>query len=108
MKSAQCWLVGILVTGLSTSCLAQKVKVGYDKRADFSKYHTYAWAKPQMPATRPLLYDYAVTTIDIQLEAKGLKRAEQDGDLTLIPAGGMEYGSNLPAGTPISSVYGGP
>jgi Domain of unknown function (DUF4136) len=102
------WIFQILVVGVAICGSAQKVKVGYDKSADFSKYQTYTWAKPQMLATRPLLYDYVVNSIDSQLEAKGFRKAERDGDLTLIPAGGIEYGSNLPAGTPILPVYGGP
>src|SRR5216683_4179678 len=108
LKDVRPWLFAILVAGLTIPSLAQKVKVGYDKSTDFSIYHTYTWAKPQMPATRPILYDYVVNTIDGQLEAKGLKKVEHDGDLTLIPAGGIEYGSNLPAGTPILPIYGGP
>jgi Domain of unknown function (DUF4136) len=108
MKWLESGFLAILVAGFTTLSLAQKVKVGYDNGADFSTYHTYTWAKPQMPATRPILYDYVVNTIDGQLEAKGLKKVEHDGDLTLVPAGGIEYGSNLPAGTPILPIYGGP
>jgi len=102
------WIFTILVIGVASCGSAQKVKVGYDKSTDFSKYHTYTWAKPQMPATRPLLYEYVVNSIDAQLQAKGFSKAERDGDLTLVPAGGIEYGSNLPVGTPILPVYGGP
>ena len=96
--------IGIMLT---SSGVAQKVKVGYDKSTDFSKYRSYSWAKPEMPVTRPLLYETVVSTIDQELQAKGLQSTEKDGDLTLISAGGMEYGSNLPAGTPILPVYGG-
>jgi len=99
------WLIVILV---SPCTLAQKVKVGYDKSIDFTKYKTYTWAKPQTPVTRPLLFETVVGTIDQDLQSKGLERTENDGDLTLISAGGIEYGSNLPAGTPILPVYGGP
>jgi hypothetical protein len=108
LKDVRPWLLAILVGGFTIPVVAQKVKIGYDKSADFSKYHTYTWAKPQMPATRPILYDYVVNTIDGQLEAKGVKKVEHDGDLTLIPAGGIEYGSNLPAGTPVLPMYSGP
>jgi len=102
------WIFAILVVGIAICGSAQKVKVGYDKSADFSKYHTYTWAKPQVLAARPLLYEYVVNSIDAQLEAKGLRKAERDGDLTLIPAGGIEYGSNLPGGAPILPIYAGP
>jgi uncharacterized protein DUF4136 len=85
----------------------QKVKVGYDKATDFSKYHTYTWAEPQTIPERPVLYDYVVKAVDAELHAKGLERTEKNGDLTLVPAGGIDYGSNLQAGTPVLPVYGG-
>jgi Domain of unknown function (DUF4136) len=104
----KCWLLAFIVLVLGTCGFAQKVKVGYDKSTDFSRYKTYTWAKPETPVTRPLLYDTVVGTIDQELNSKGLERVETDGDLTLIAAGGIEYGSNLAAGTPILPVYGGP
>ena len=108
MNNGRCWLWAFIVLVFATSGFAQKVKVGYDKSTDFSKYKSYAWAKPQTPVTRPLLYDTVVNTIDQELQGKGLQRVETNGDLTLIAAGGIEYGSNLAAGTPILPVYGGP
>jgi hypothetical protein len=102
------WLLAFIVAALATSGFAQKVRVGYDKSTDFSKYKSYSWAKPQTPVTRPLLYDTVVGTIDQELKAKGLERTENNGDLTLIAAGGIEFGSNLAAGTPILPIYGGP
>jgi len=101
-------LLVVCVMTCTMSGVAQKIKVGYDKSTDFSKFRTYNWAQPQTPATRPILYEYVVTTIDNQLTAKGLKKTDINGDLTLIPTGGMEYGSNLPSGTPILPVYSGP
>jgi Domain of unknown function (DUF4136) len=104
----KCWLPAFIAVVFVTSGFAQKVKVGYDKSTDFSKYKTYTWAKPETPVTRPLLYGTVVSTIDQELQAKGLQKVEANGDLTLIAAGGIEYGSNLAAGTPILPVYGGP
>jgi len=101
-------LLWLIVIAAAPFTYAQKVKVGYDKGTDFSKYKTYTWAKPETPVTRPLLYQTVVGTIDQELQAKGLERTEKDGDLTLISAGGMEYGSDLPTGSPILPVYGGP
>lgn len=109
MGKNQCLLLAwFIIAGLTTSGFAQKVKVGYDKSADFSKYRTYTWAKPQTPPTRPLLYETVVGTIDDQLKAKGLERTDKNGDLTLIAAGGIGFGYNLAAGTPILSTYDGP
>jgi hypothetical protein len=90
------------------SAFAQKVKVGHDKGADFSKYASYSWAKLAKEPARPLFYLSLVGSIDNELKVKGLRRVESDGDLTLIPAGGLEYGLNTAAGTPITAGYSGP
>jgi hypothetical protein len=97
----------VLLFSLAIQGFGQKVKVGYDKTTDFSKYHTYTWATPRTNPERPLLYDYVVNAVDAELHAKGLKRTESSGDFTLVPAGGIDYGSNLQAGTPVLPVYGG-
>jgi Domain of unknown function (DUF4136) len=107
MKNGQCWLPAFVVVVLATSGFAQKVKVGYDKSSDFSKYKSYTWAQPEIHVTHPLLYETVVYTIDRELKAKGFAKVETNGDLTLIAGGGIEYGSNLAAGTPILSTYGG-
>ena len=60
-----------------------------------------------MPPSRPLLYASIVGSIDHELKAKGLTRTDNGGDLTLIPAGGMEFGLSSAAGTPIMPSYGG-
>jgi hypothetical protein len=92
---------------MATTSLAQKVKVGYDKSVDFSRYKTYTWAKPTMPISRPALYAVVEGSIDEALTSKGLKRVEKDGDLVLISAGGIEYGVGSAAATPIPSTYAG-
>jgi hypothetical protein len=72
--------------------LAQKVKVGYDKSADFSKYKSYTLQQPATPSNRPLVYASVVGTIQNDLEAKGLVNVPKDGDLTLIANGDLGYG----------------
>jgi hypothetical protein len=99
----------VVVTAvLLTSAFAQKVRVGYDKSADFSKYGSYTWAEPATPPTRPLLYVSIVGSIDYELKAKGLAKMGSNGDLILIPAGGVEIGLSYAAGTPFISTYSGP
>jgi hypothetical protein len=102
-----CWTL-LLLVACSSFVSAQKVKVGYDKTADFSKYTTYTWEPPGVPPARPLLYHQVVGAIDEQLKSKGLKRIEQGGDLILAAAGGIGFGVNTPVGTPILSTYSGP
>ncbi len=100
-----CWLILALPVA---SAFAQKVSVGFDKSADFSKYKTYTWAQPTKPPTRPLLYATIEGTIDYELKAKGLARTESNGDLILVPSGGMEFGLNYAVAAPIMPTYSGP
>ena len=95
----------LLLTGFATGLFAQKVKIGYDKSADFSKYKTYSWADQTMPTTRPLLYTMVVGSIDTELEKRGLQRVDKDGDLILASRGGIEFGTNAAAATPILPTY---
>jgi hypothetical protein len=108
MKNSRYCFFAFFMVAFVAAGFAQKVKTGYDKSTDFSKYKTYTWAKPQNPVPRPLLYQTLVNTIDHELAAKGLVRSDTEGALTLIAAGGIEYGSSLATGTPILPVYGGP
>lgn len=85
----------LIVVMLSIPCgFAQKVKVGYDKSADFSKYKTYTLKVPPQPASRPLLYASVVGSIRNGLESKGLVSMEKGGDLTVIAGASLDYGLN--------------
>ena len=97
----------LFVSALATSAFAEKVKVGYDKSVDFSLYKTYTWTEPAMPPTRPMLYATVVGTVEDELKKKGLQRVDKNGDLILMPAGGIEFGINTAAGTPILPTYAG-
>jgi hypothetical protein len=101
------WLAVLALAVIAPQVFAQKVSVGYDKSADFSKYATYTWAKPPTPPSRPLLYYKVVDSIDYELKTKGLTRTESDGDLILVPTGGMEYGINNAVGTPVIASFSG-
>jgi hypothetical protein len=81
----------LIFTVSLTCCLAQKVKVGFDKDADFSKYKSFTILEPTAPSSRPMLRDSVLGTIREDLQAKGLTNAEKEGDLTVIPTGGLGY-----------------
>jgi Domain of unknown function (DUF4136) len=101
----------VIAICLATFCsvsLAQKVKVGYDKSVDFSKYKTYTFEEPAMPPTRPHLYATVIGSVDGELHAKGLSRIERNGDLILIPAGGIGFAIVASSGTPLSPTFSGP
>ena len=105
MTNGRGWfLAGLIVISVTTSAFAQKVKVGYDKSADFTKFKTYTWAKPDHPLERPQLYQDVVQTIDQDLNAKGLQRVDANGDLTLSAAGGIDFGYNMPPSPNMNST----
>jgi hypothetical protein len=108
MKFSNGLMAMFLVVMAITSSTAQKVKVGYDKSIDFSRYKTYTVAEPGIQPTRPLLYASIVGSLDQELKSKGFAKTESDGDLILVPGGGMEFGINNAVGTPIMATYGGP
>jgi hypothetical protein len=93
-------VLSLLLCGSAT---AQKVKTGYDKSADFSRYKTYTWAKPDRPSSRPFLREHVMGSIDDQLKRKGLQQVEQGGDLLVVASGGIGFDSNMPTGAPILS-----
>jgi hypothetical protein len=105
MNNCRCRVLFLIVSALITSAVAQKIRVGYDKSADFSKYKSYTWAKPDAPIQRPLLYQNIVDQIDDELKAKGLQKTEKDGDLTLIGGGGIGFGYNMPPAAGINAAY---
>lgn len=95
------------MAALATVGSAQKVKIGYDKATDFSKYKTFTLAPPVATPARPLLYAAVTGAISHELELKGLRSVEKDGDLLLVPAGGLDFGMNNAAGTPILPTFSG-
>jgi len=105
MKNGRYWFLAFILAGLATVSFAQKIRVDYDKSADFSKFKTYTWAKPDVPIARPLLYQNIIGQIDGDLQAKGLQRAEKDGDLTVVVAGGIGIGYNMPPAFGINAAY---
>ncbi len=103
----QLWMP-LLLIAVVYPALSQKVEVGYDKTIDFSRYKTYTIPKPSMQPTRPLLYSTVMGAIYNELKAKHFEATDSGGDLILICIGGMGFGSNVAAGTPILPTYSGP
>jgi hypothetical protein len=80
MRRAIIWLVFLL---FAYPALGQSVKVKFDKTVDFSKYKTYTWAEG-MRAKNPIVDQQIVALIEQQLAAKGLTKAEANGDLQVL------------------------
>ncbi len=98
----------ILGAAIGSDGFAQKVKVGYDKSVDFSKYKTYTWAELASPPARPMLHATVVSWIDGDLNSKGIQRVDKDGDLILEATGGIGFGISVAGGQPLTSSYNGP
>jgi hypothetical protein len=98
----------LAVAFLVTSAFAQKVKVGYDKSVDFSKFRSYTWVESTATPARPLLHASIVSYMQGALESKGLAKTDSNGDLIVIPTGGVDFGLSGMSGTPILSTGGGP
>lgn len=62
---------------------AQDVHVDFDRGSDFSRFKTYSWMGG-VPAKNPLIDRQIRTNIEEQLAAKGLRRVEGGGDLSLM------------------------
>jgi hypothetical protein len=101
----------LVLLGITLSAIAaysQKVEVGYDKSADFSRLTTYSWVETTAAPARPFLYQSVVRQVDYNLESKGLKRVAADADLVLVPTGGVGYGLSGAAGYPYIAIGAGP
>jgi Domain of unknown function (DUF4136) len=73
---------------LGGAAWAQKVKIGYDKSANFSQYKTYAWIPRATPATNPVLAAIIDHDIDYELNEKGLRKVDSNADLLVQSYGG--------------------
>jgi hypothetical protein len=80
---------------------AQNVKVGFDPRADFSKYRTYAWDKGIM--ANPIIRQTIMTAVDRAMAGKGLQKVEAEPDLIVVALVSTESDLTLthPSWTPL-------
>ncbi len=82
MRSGVAIFFFIILTSVAT-VRAQDVAVDFDRSVDFSKFKTYTWASG-VPAKNPFVDRQIRTVIEQHLTAKGLRRVEEGGDLSLI------------------------
>jgi hypothetical protein len=61
--------------------------VGFDKSADFSKFHSYSWATTGDSTEMTLRRAAIMGEIDDVLKRKGLQQVDRGGDLLLYGAG---------------------
>ena len=78
-----------LFAGVAVGCLlccvapAQTVRTSYTPGVDFSKYHTYKWVEIKGQHPDPGLDAQIKQSIDSQLAAKGLTKADDSADLSV-------------------------
>jgi hypothetical protein len=78
LKRSVILLVLLAIAACSTSTL--KVSSDFDKRADFTKYRTWAW-KDDGSIRDPVWSKRIQSTLADELEKKGLKRTDENPDL---------------------------
>lgn len=70
-------VLSFAVPALAQTAPGQKpVEVDFEKTADFSRYHTYAWVPFQEPASNPANHIRITRAVERELEAKGLTKGE--------------------------------
>lgn len=82
-------IVTLIILSGSLSASAQKVSVGADPRVDLTRFRTYAWSR-ETTSTNPITNEIVVSSVDIQLAAKGLKKVDTDPELTVVVLGSTE------------------
>lgn len=70
------------------AAMAQDVHTDYDKKANFSQYHTYYWAK--VKTTNPLWEQRIQDAVDKSLQAKGWQKVQSGGDVAVTAVGSTQ------------------
>ena len=73
-----------LFASISIEAYAQKVTVDYDKSVTFVLFKTYAWTKG--PSVKGLLDEQITTSVEKELEAKGLMKVSPESRPDLLVA----------------------
>jgi hypothetical protein len=101
-------LVLLFVFGITLGAQAQKIKVVYDKQADFSQFKTYAWA-PHGAVAHPMLAANIVGAIEDEMKARGLQMVQmnQNPGLVIQVYGSIDQESTLYSNDPLYMATGG-
>jgi hypothetical protein len=77
--------VSLAVLLWAVNMFAVDVVTDYDHQANFERYHTYSWAKVEMP--NPLWDDRVKEAVDKALQQKGWQKVQDGGDVSLVTVG---------------------
>lgn len=83
MRKRQISAVAILVLLISTAAFAQKTNIDWDRGANFSQYHTYAWQKSPHPA-KGFWDQRIIENVDKQLAAKGFTKVDANPEVWVV------------------------
>jgi hypothetical protein len=75
---------------LTTPALAQKIKVDYDKSADFARFKTFSWTRGA-PPPNPIINQMIIDGVERSLTEKGLTKVNDGGDLLISVAVAIQY-----------------
>ncbi|MGA8488771.1 MAG: DUF4136 domain-containing protein [Terriglobales bacterium] len=89
--SAWLWLVFLICV---PSVQAQKIRVEYNKKQNFSGFKTYSWMK-QGAHAYPFVALDIMGAVDVQLQSKGLTKATGNPDLLVNAYGGLDGAMNV-------------
>ena len=78
-------IAAMMVAAVGSSAYAQDVKTDYDHDADFTKYHTFSFAKVQ--SSDPLFEQRIRDAVTKDLTAKGLQMTPNGGDVNVTAIG---------------------
>ena len=81
-------IIGVLLGICCSVSVAQEVHTDYDKKASFSQYHTYYWAKVQ--TSNPLWQQRIQDAVDKDLQEKGWNKVDSNGDVALTAVGSAQ------------------
>ena len=89
-------IAGIAILMLCvTSLFAATVTVDFDKKADFSKYKSYSWAK-KPSIGNPLAEERIIEILDKELQARGMQKVDEgQGDLLLAVSAAVDKQTRL-------------
>ena len=79
---------------VATMAVAQTVTYDYDRTADFSKFHTYAWTKGN-ELSDELNHARVTRAIDAELAAKGLTKVDPSSNPDALVAYHASFDRNL-------------
>ena len=94
-KLVLCRASRILLILIGTNCvLAQEIKVEYNPKENFEGFKNYSWVT-QDYYQHPLLALNIMGAIDEELQAKGLTRVDEGGDLIVAAYGAIDSDLNV-------------